>query len=308
MRSAAAALLVAASLISSASAQIGANWTQLAANDCGPDLLIDDFSVVRQGKLPFPPQVDNTTRFLNALGADYGDDGQNLTFATVPADKVMRINVITTQNFWFSKFDASACFDTTNFHGIAFDMLAPVGGNMKMTLTQKNPDCILRTDYGPSDATYIPITNYMNPNGTKQSVIIPFADFKMNSGGKLYDFLHLKDWTLNQFSPAGSTWEISNLRLMYACKGNGPLGTNSTGGPTTSTVNPATTNPAGGAPAAGTTPAAGGAAGGAAAPSSTGAAGSAQSAVPAKSSAGQTLYAFASTVFGASVAFLGGAL
>ncbi|KAJ3146755.1 hypothetical protein HDU89_006010 [Geranomyces variabilis] len=304
MRSSAAAFLVAASLIGSASAQIGANWTQLAANECGPDLLVDDFSVVRQGKLPFPPEVDNTTRFLNGLAADYGDDGKNLTFATVPADKVMRINVISTQNFWFSKFDASACFDTSNFHAIAFDMLAPVGGNMKMTLTQKNADCVNRTDYGPSDANYIPITNYMKPDGTKKSVIIPFVDFKTNVGGKNFDFQHLKDWTLNEFSPAGSTWEISNLRLMYACKANGPLGTNSTGGPTTNTVNPAVANPAASAPVAGATPVAGGATN----PTATGAAGASQSAAPAKNSAGQTLYAFGTTVFGAAVAFLGGAL
>ncbi|KAJ3152070.1 hypothetical protein HDU86_005915 [Geranomyces michiganensis] len=301
--SATAVVFAAASLIGSASAQKGANHTQLPASECGADLLVDDFSVVRQGKLPFPPEIDNTTRFLNGLGADYGDDGANLTFATVPADKVMRINVKTVQNFWFSKFDASACFDTSNFHAIAFDMLAPTGGNMKMTLTQKNADCENRTDYGPSDANYIPITNYMKPNGQKQSVIVPFVDFKTNVGGKNFDFVHLKDWTLNEFSPAGSTWEISNLRLMYACKNNGPLGTNSTGGPTTNTVNPAV--PAGGAAA----PAAGGAAtpatGGAANPTATGAATASQSAT---SSAGKALYALGSTVFGAAVALFGGAL
>lgn len=111
-----------------------------------------------------------------------------------------------------------------------------------MTLTQKTPDCKDRVP-GQSDSTYVPITKYVTPNGTKQSVVVPFSDFATNLQGQPFDMNHLKDWTIVGVTPEGAKLRISNLVL----KGDCPPGTPISSAPASQ----------GTAPAASTTSAAG---------------------------------------------------
>jgi hypothetical protein len=122
-------------------------------------------------------------------------------------------------NFWFSKFDLAACFDLSAYEAIQFDVVAPAGSSAEFCLTQRSADCQTRL----ADSQYMPLSKYITPNGSKQTVTMPISDFGKNVNGGNFDFLHLKDWTLNDLSPTGVTIEISNFRLLRACGGRGNL-------------------------------------------------------------------------------------
>lgn len=128
-------------------------------------------------------------------------------------------DLLANENFWFSKFDLDACFDLSAYDAIQFDVIAPVGSSAQFCLTQRSPDCQSRL----ADSQYMPLSKYINPDGSKQTVTMPIADFGKNVNGGNFDFVHLKDWTLNDLSPKGVTIEISNFRLIRACGGKGTL-------------------------------------------------------------------------------------
>ncbi|KAI9096877.1 hypothetical protein DFS34DRAFT_650246 [Phlyctochytrium arcticum] len=203
-------------LVHSAVAQ---NHTVPDAIECGPDILVDDFAKSTKAALP----GETLIRSLNLLGGDYGS--VNVTFEVDTTAKNVKLVAGPTgpglQNFFFAKFDAGACYDLTNMHAVAFDLVAPVGATFSITLTQKSPNC---TERLPDDSEYIPLTKYVTPNGQLQTVVLPWIDFKKNSKGDAFDFVHLKDWTLVDFKPQGATFLISNIRLQRACKNNGPYG------------------------------------------------------------------------------------
>lgn len=46
---------------------------------------------------------------------------------------------------------------------------------------------------------------------------MPLSDFKKNVEGGNFDMVHLKDWTLNNLRPVGSTVDISNFVLVGNC-------------------------------------------------------------------------------------------
>jgi hypothetical protein len=262
------ASLLVATLATAAYAQ---NHTVPDNINCGPDILVDDFSKSTKAPLPGETQI----RDLNMLGGDYGkSDGASLSFVVNTDAKQVEITAGPNQpqNFFFAKFDAGACYDLTNIHAVAFDLTAPVGSTFQMTLTQKNADCVDRTP-GNSDSEYIPIQKYVTPNGQKQTVVAQFADFRKNNNGSNFDFVHLKDWTLVGLQPVGAKFLISNIRLIRACNDNGPLGKN-----VTLTPNP---------------PAAGGAAGGANGGAAGGASGGQQGTTDNKTSSSERLYGVA---------------
>ncbi|TPX59236.1 hypothetical protein PhCBS80983_g02581 [Powellomyces hirtus] len=300
------------------------NLTTYPDDECGRDLLIDDFRSSRRGVLKIPGET--ITRQLNLLEADYGQgpnpDSLNYTIDTTAG--VIRIvsgpQPVGQDNYWFSKFDPNACFNTTNWHAIAFDLVGPPGGAFTTTLTQKNPDCIDRTP-GLSDSDYIPISNYVTLDGTKQPVVMPFADFRRNIAGGAFDLVHLKDWTLNHFLPVGSVWEISNLRLIRPCGPSAPAVPIPPPAASTTALSaaPAATTISA-APAATTTPLPGAGTGtgtgigtdtdaGTGTGSGTGTGAPATSTPPAEdvqhSSASKTLTGFVTLVFGVVGAFLG---
>ncbi|KAJ3020580.1 hypothetical protein HKX48_000601 [Thoreauomyces humboldtii] len=208
-------------------------WRQIApANQsCGPDIIVDDFKTVTYEKLPLAGET--SPRYLNLLGGDYGEPEPNANCSdigfnfTVNADKqVMEIRPLTASNpscanFWFFKLDPGACFDLSGIAALSFDLVAPAGASFQIGMTQKSPSCDYRIggESGKGDSVYRPISAYITNDGTKHTAVIPFQDFR---GG--FDFSHLKDMTFLQFAPIGAVFEMSNIRLIRECNGNGPYG------------------------------------------------------------------------------------
>lgn len=193
------------------------------SQSCGPDVIIDDFSVIRAGWL------DNLPKSFNALGGDYGSLGAPFTIDTT--NKSLRIQARSypvgipeaqanpgtapTFNYWYAKFDRAACFDSSIFSGLSFDIIAPFGSDMNFTMTQMSPNC----SYRLVDSQYQLLSKYITPDGTKQTVFLPFSDFSINLNGSRFDFEHLKDWTLVNLGPEGSEFVLSDLKLV-----GGPVG------------------------------------------------------------------------------------
>ena len=192
--------------------------------ECRQELMIDDFSTIRAGWL------DNLPKTFNALGGDYGSLGAPFTIDT--AIKTMKIQARTypvgvpeaqanpgtvpTFNYWYVKFDEAACFDASVYSGISFDMIAPLGSDMNFTMTQQSLNC----SYRLVDSQYQLLSKYITPDGTKQTVFLPFSDFSTNLYGNAFDFRHLKDWTLVNLGPEGSVFEMSDLKLIKSLECN----------------------------------------------------------------------------------------
>jgi hypothetical protein len=193
------------------------------AQSCRPDILVDDFAKITTGRLP----DDSDIKQFNLLGGDYGSAGAAFRIDTLA--KSMSITAgsanigqpepwanpgtAPTINYWFAKFDRVACFDLSGYSAVAFDLVAPAGSNMNFTMTQRSADCQSRL----VDSVYRPLSSYVTPNGQKQTVVLPFADFSKTLVGGQFDFKHLKDWTAVNLVPFGARFTISNLVLRGNC-------------------------------------------------------------------------------------------
>lgn len=176
------------------------------------DQLVDDFSKIDIH------DYQGAQRYFNILGGDYGQVGITARYDT--AAKNVELNADKIDNFWFTKFDLNACFDLSGYTAIQFDIVAQQGTTATFTLTQRSADCQKRL----IDSQYVSLSKYITPNGMKQTVTLPLADFSKNINGGDFDFLHLKDWTLVNLNPVGAKVNISNLVL----KGNCPTVMNAT--------------------------------------------------------------------------------
>eukprot|EP00842_Homolaphlyctis_polyrhiza_P004972 jgi/Hompol1/5476/HPOL_000915-RA len=156
---------------------------------CKNDLLVDDFSKLLTAVFP----GETVPRQVNILGGDYGAVGVDFKIDTTKRSVLLTVTNATS-NFWFAKFDQGACFDLRPYVAIQFDVISAAGSDMLFTLTQKSADCSVRVDNG--DSTYLTMSNYIKPDGTKKTVTLPLNDFANNNIGGKYDFQHLKDWTL----------------------------------------------------------------------------------------------------------------
>ena len=190
---------------------------------CVPDVLIDDFSAIRTGWL------DNLPKFFNLVGGDYGSLGAPFTIN--PNNQSLSIKAgsypvgvpeaqanpgtAPTFNYWYVKFDREACFNTTIYSGISFDLIAPLGSDMNFTMTQRSKNCSVRL----VDSQYHLLSKYITPDGTKQTVYLPFSDYSLNLFGEAFDFEYFKDWTLVNLGPEGSEFVMSDLKLV-----GGPVG------------------------------------------------------------------------------------
>lgn len=67
------------------------------------------------------------------------------------------------------------------------------------------------------DSTYKPITDYITPSGTRQTVVYPFTDFKNNVLGAPFDFVHFKDFTLVNMMPVNAQFRFFNISLVGDC-------------------------------------------------------------------------------------------
>ncbi|KAI8917746.1 hypothetical protein DFJ77DRAFT_317922 [Powellomyces hirtus] len=226
----AASLLVssmAASVMAQSAPYLDGTWKQIQPEviNCGPDILVDDFSNPRQGRLPL--QGETADRWLDLLGGDYGKSGVGMEWSITTAGAAL--TPTSKEAFFFFKLDAGACYDLTSINSLVFDVVAPAGSNFAMGLTQKTPDCKERVggETGISDSPYVDLTKYITPNGQKQTVVLPFQDIK-GAGDKLFDFAHLKDVTFINWTPPNVETVISNIHMRRACNGNGPTGTNTT--------------------------------------------------------------------------------
>ena len=198
---------------------------------CQSNILVDDFSEVITGSLP----GESFTRRLNKMGGDYGVVGG--TFSTDVAARRAIITASSQANYWFTKYNAKACFDLRKFKGMSFDLISPPGSDVEFTLTQHASDCTTRLQ----DSVYVPLTKYIKPNGQKQNVYLPFADFAKNVNQTDFDFQFLKDWTAVGFKPADGKTEFifSNMVLHGDCNTLNAPSTNAPAAAATSTNVPA---------------------------------------------------------------------
>ena len=169
-----------------------------AAQQCTPDLLIDDFAKIDQH------DYEGAQRYFNLVGGDYGQVGIDATYDTV--NKRVKLTSTAADNFWFSKFDLQACFNLKGYTAIQFDFEAPAGTDTSFTLTQKSADCVDRL----VDSAYVGLGQPMD--GTKKKITLPLSAFSKNLNGTDFDFDHLKDWTL-----VGTTAYFSNFVLKGNC-------------------------------------------------------------------------------------------
>ena len=205
---------------------------------CNPNVLVDDFKEARL--LPLDIETPPPMRYFNLIGGDYGIKEENKNsiqifpnetngymefYAEIGAEDTSEAythpNKPNSRNYWYVKFDKYACFDLTPFTAFQFDLKAPVGAEMIFVLTQKAPNC---TEFPTNtarliDSDYMPLSKYITPNNTKQTVTIPLKDFQKNLLGEDFDMKHLKDFTIVDIKPA-SPMELSNFWLVGDCPSN----------------------------------------------------------------------------------------
>ncbi len=102
--------------------------------------------------------------------------------------------------------------------GFEFELTAPTGSTFDITFTQKAPNCVDRL----ADSTYRSILRYTTPNGTKQRVIVPLADFAQTVDGGNFSMQHLKDITFVKMLPVDARFEVRNLKMIGNCNGITP--------------------------------------------------------------------------------------
>jgi hypothetical protein len=216
------------------------------AQECKPDVVVDDYKIRNESLLTTeqPPPL----RFFNLLGGDYG--AKDATIAVNPSPNSNMIIKAgwgpadtsessthpggpVAHNYWYVKFDLNACFDLRGYSGFEMDLLSPLGSDFYITLTQHASDCKTRL----IDSVYRNLTDYVKPNGTLQTVFIPFQDFKKNLVGNDFDFQFLKDVTFVNLGPENAEFELKMFRLR-GCRSNstGSVGTVTGTGTSTSTT------------------------------------------------------------------------
>ncbi|KAJ3233454.1 hypothetical protein HDU81_002254 [Chytriomyces hyalinus] len=261
----------------------------LVKRACQPNVLVDDFrprtpNMYRQqplqiveGGVSTPTYCDQGLGFngcnktLNLLGGDYGDSGaaeimtegrltltaQDLNAINAHLEDAARPNSSETINYWFTKFNWENDFDLTVYSGFEMEMIAPVGSDFNITLTQWIPS----TNTRGIDSKYRLLSSYITPNGKPQTLRIMWTDFSTNLLGQPFDLVNLKDLTLVNLAPIGAVFTFTKLTLLGTCT-NSPsavtasvVGTASSvaGVPVATTGAPASGS-SGASPAAGATP------------------------------------------------------
>ncbi|TPX44862.1 hypothetical protein SeLEV6574_g04250 [Synchytrium endobioticum] len=194
-----ASLYVALGLAAVAQAQI-----------CATNLLIDDF---RTGQRPTTGPAGND-RIYDLAGGDYGGVGLqgNIAIADgsgtiTPDNSAAGLNGT---NYFFVKYDPNACFDATKYTGLQMEFTFPANADFQIAYTQKAPNCVDRLD----DSEYKKLSDFIVPNGGRQTVFLPFSVFGHNVRGGLFDWKHIKDLTFLQFVPTRVPYTFHNLTLI----------------------------------------------------------------------------------------------
>ncbi|KAJ3342168.1 hypothetical protein HDU83_006203 [Entophlyctis luteolus] len=116
-------------------------------------------------------------------------------------------------NSWFTKFNWINDFDLTPYKGFSIDLIAPVGSDFNMTLTQWIPSNNTRG----VDSQYRPLSYYLTPTGQPQTLTVPLTDFATNLVGGQFDFANLKDLTIVNFVPVGAQFVFTRITLLGDC-------------------------------------------------------------------------------------------
>ncbi|TPX33512.1 hypothetical protein SmJEL517_g03592 [Synchytrium microbalum] len=197
-------------------AAVGLAAVSQAQAQCVENLLIDDFISANR---PLTGPAGND-RIYDLLGGDYGGVGiqGNITIdnkgnGTIFPDNSMA--GLNGTNYFFLKFDPNACFNATLYTGLQMSFVFPAGSDFQIAFTQKAPNCVDRL----TDSIYKKLSDYIIPNGSHQSVFIPFADFGQNVAGGAYDWQHIKDLTFLQFMPTRMPYTFNKLVLLSKCSG-----------------------------------------------------------------------------------------
>ncbi|KAJ3062480.1 hypothetical protein HDU98_001620 [Podochytrium sp. JEL0797] len=177
---------------------------------------------------------------LNFLGGDYGDSGaaevltngqlqitsSNNSAVTSNLETPSHPLTAETINYWFVKFDWENDFDLTPFSGLSLDLIAPVGSDFNITLTQWIPSNNTRG----VDSQYRLLSSYLTPTGKPQTLNLKWSDFSTNLYGQPYDFKNLKDLTLVNFVPVASQFVFTRIELIGNCSASATATTASGGG------------------------------------------------------------------------------
>ncbi|KAJ3413131.1 hypothetical protein HDV05_008469 [Chytridiales sp. JEL 0842] len=228
-------------------AQAGTN-PATGTGTCIPDVLVDDFRPRNASMRRTQPPGEGCEKFtdfngcektLNLLGGDYGDAGCNqvmtdgrLTITTRNVSAV--INNLESEshpgtavsfNYWFVKFAWEYDFDLSIYSGLAIDLIAPPNSDFNITLTQWLP----ATNTRGLDSVYNLMSKYLTPDGTPQTLRMPWSDFKTNLEGGEFKLEDLKDLTVVNMGPVGSTFVFTKIVLLGNCTKEGvEAGTGST--------------------------------------------------------------------------------
>jgi hypothetical protein len=117
-----------------------------AAQQCKPDLLLDDFSLIRRGIVD-----EGAIANMNLEGGGYGGFRVEETFfsaSRVSPAKVVVVPSAPFPNWWFFKVEKNACFDLRGYTAVKMEVKFPVNSYGKFALTQKSKGCQTAPDHG----------------------------------------------------------------------------------------------------------------------------------------------------------------
>lgn len=183
-----------------------------AAQNCTPDLLLDDFSSVQTD------YIEGAQRNIGKQGGDYGGEHVYMDFSQVEDHGYLAVTATKSQNHFFFKIDKEACYDISKYKALRIVFSAAPGANSKFTLTQKSSDCSERIEGG--DSTYKNLQDYTVPTGEVQKIEMPLHHYSGRADpGRVpppFDMHHLKDFTFVDMEE-GVQFKFFRLEMVGDC-------------------------------------------------------------------------------------------
>ncbi len=220
----------------------------VAAQDCKPDILLDDFSHVRRGIVD-----EGATANMNLQGGGYGGMNVHEHFIEakpgIPHSGKVIIRANKEPNWWFFKVEKNACFDLRDYTAIQMQVKFPVGSYGKIAITQKSKGCHTAPDHGRiiegilissgfvyesylsgAESDFHNISKFMVPDGKIQTLTIPIHEFsrRWNTShvdGAQFDLEHFKDFTFIELTHH-VPYKFYRITLIGNCDPNDPRNKN----------------------------------------------------------------------------------
>ncbi|KAJ3341340.1 hypothetical protein HDU83_006677 [Entophlyctis luteolus] len=202
------------------------------------EVVVDNMSPRTSDEYKTDSYGNNKT--LNLLGGDYGvDSNSSLSFNFASSDGFVGVNpgwvsnpsnsdaglhpddILASNYFYFkfvwddqissTDFGVTVCEDLTVYQGLYLNISMPTGSDVYLTLTQKNANCTERIQ----DSAYVKLSQFHTPNGTPQTIFIPFSLMKYEFDGVTpYNFAHAKDATFVNFNPPNVQYKFYHIGLV----------------------------------------------------------------------------------------------